>query len=238
MEEFISQCLAGVPEGNYRARTEKELGDHLECQRRALLEAGRTEAEARAETLGLMGDPEKLKEEYLAAWKRSLPGRLAALGFCLRSWAGGLAVTAGTHLLIYFVIGIAHNLALSLPGDSQEPWIRLIRGTVGDIHNSLFWRHLFPFALALTIGAYYLGRRFRTARRPAALIIPVLCVHWAYIVAYMGMWQAIDDHHMPFWTAFGEFLARSAWYHLFTLQLCILLGVLFAQKRERSRELA
>lgn len=236
MENFIEQCLAEVPPGKYRTRTEKELEDHLECQRRALMDAGRTEAEAQAEALRLMGEPERLKEEYLAAWKRSLPGRLAALRLLLRAWIGGLAVMAGTHVLIYYVIGMVNQMALFLPGDSQDPWVRLIRGTVGDIHNSLFWRHLFPFALALTMGAYYLNRRLQTSRRPAAVISAALCVHWAYITAFNAWWSAIDNHHRPFWEAVSRYLIYNAWYHCFTFALCILLGVIFGRKTERRHK--
>ena len=238
MEEFISQVLVDVPAGGYRTRTEKGLEDHLECQRRALMDAGRTEAEAQAEALRLMGEPERLKKEYLAAWKRSLPGRLAALRLLLRAWVGGLAVTAGTHLLIAYVISMVWQMALSLPGDSQDPWIRLIRGTVGDIHNSLFWRHLFPFALALAVGAYYLSRRLQTSRRPAAVISAALCVHWAYITAFNAWWSAIDNHHRPFWEAVSRYLIYNAWYHCFTFALCILLGGAFGRKREERHKLA
>lgn len=70
MEEFIGQCLTEVPPGKYRTRTEKELRDYLECQRRALAEAGRTEAEARAEALAAMGDPAELARRYVREWRR------------------------------------------------------------------------------------------------------------------------------------------------------------------------
>lgn len=70
MEEFISRCLAGVPEGKYRARTEKELGDHLLSLRHDLEEAGYPTEEARALAVERMGDPAELARSYLREWRR------------------------------------------------------------------------------------------------------------------------------------------------------------------------
>lgn len=222
MEEFIRQCLEGVPEGNYRTRTEKELRDHLECQRRALLEAGRTEAEARAETLGLMGDPEKLKEEYLAAWRRSLPGRLAVLGFCLRTWAKGLGVM---FCMLYAACYPRNWMCDYLIGDLRE--------------THLYWLwDLIPLACSLVAGALYLDRRFRNARHSAALTSAGVLVHWANVTAFDVWWYIADHAYRANWEAAVRYLSRNIRYISFTFVLCILLGVLFAQKRERSRELA
>lgn len=241
MDDFIENTLEKVPEGRYRKRAEAELRDHLTTQYRTLTEAGRTEAEAQAETLRVMGEPEKLQEEYEAAWKRNLPARLETLGRRIGSWAMGCALMGSVHFLVYFVISIAFNLAISLPGDSPDPWVRFIRSTVGDINNSLFWRHLFPLAVALATGAFFLSDRFRGSHHPAALTCVGMSFHWAYIVSYMTLWQAIDDHHLPFWEAVARDLLYCVPYHALTLLLCILLGVVFARwntRAERRKELA
>lgn len=227
-QQWISEVLAEVPASRYRARMEAELRDHLETQCRALMEAGRTEAQARAESLRAMGEPDKLREEYRAAWRRSCPGQL-------RTWGGGCAVMAGVHLLTSWAIGTVWSMALSLPGDSQDPWIRLIRGTLGDLNNSLFWRHLFPLALALTAGAWYLSRKFRASRRPAFLITAGLSVHWTYITAFSAWWSAIDNHHRPFWEAAVRHLTYNARYYILTLALCVLLGVVFGHISKAGR---
>lgn len=238
MDNFIENTLEKVPEGRYRKRAEAELRDHLETQCRALTEAGLPPEEVQTETLRAMGEPEKLQGEYEAAWRRTLEGRMNALGHRLEPWVLGCAVMGGVHFLIYAAVGTAFNLAISLPGDSQDPWVRLIRGTVGDINNSLFWRHLFPLVLALAAGGFYLSRRFQGARHRVWKISMGLSFHWAYIVAYMTMWQAIDDHHLPFWEAAVRDFLYVAWYHALTLLLCILLGVVFAQLGNRKLQTA
>lgn len=231
MEEFISQVLADVPRGSYRTRAEKELRDHLE----ALYQA---EPWKKEEILVAMGEPEKLQKEYEAAWRRSLPGRIKELRCRLGAWAKGWLVMFGTHCAIFLVIGTVNNMALSLPGDSLDPWVRLIRGTLGDLHNSLFWRHLFPLGSALMVGAYYLSRKFQTSRRPARPISAGLSLHWAFITLFRTWWYTVKAHHLSFWAAVGRHFYYNTWYYVLTFALCVLLGYLFGRNTERSRELA
>lgn len=89
-EEFIGTCLAGVPEGKYRTRAEKELGDHLEALCQDLAGAGYSQEEAQAAALARMGDPEELARRYLQEWRRRtlwqrwLAGaELLAVGLCI-----------------------------------------------------------------------------------------------------------------------------------------------------------
>ena len=56
MEEFIGQCLAEVPEGGCRTRTEKELEDHLLSLCRSLEQAGYPPEEARVLAASRMGN--------------------------------------------------------------------------------------------------------------------------------------------------------------------------------------
>lgn len=225
---WIDQVLAEIPAGSCRRRMEAELRDHLETLYGALADAGRTQEEARAEALLAMGKPEKLREEYRAVWRRSLPGRLELLGGCLRAWARGCAVMFGVHLLTSYVLGLVWQMALSLPGDSRDPWVQMIRGTVGNLNNT-WLRYVLPLVLALTAGASLLGRRFQTSRRPAGLISVGLSFHWAAVNAFHIWWEAMDDHR-----AFGAELmvyltnGPSLRYYFLTLMLCILLGLVFA----------
>lgn len=55
----------------------------------------------------------------------------------LRTWARGCAVMFGVQLLVSCLLSCVWQMALSLPGDSQEPWVRLIRGTVGGSEQLL-----------------------------------------------------------------------------------------------------
>lgn len=144
----------------------------------------------------------------------------------------------GVHLLTAVALALAANLALSLPGDSTDPWVRMIRGTVGDLHNSWLW-YLLPLTLALTAGAHYLGRRFRTAPRPAALICLGLLVHWVFIAAFDIWWEALDDHR-TFWAELWGCLTYGPTlrYYACTLTLCVLLGVVFGCLSQEGKRFA
>lgn len=94
-DEFVSRCLKGVPEGDYRARTAKELQDHLLTLERSLEEAGYAPEEARALAQSRMGDPAELARRYVREWKRRMrPYRLFAYGTLLF----GLCVCAVGYL--------------------------------------------------------------------------------------------------------------------------------------------
>lgn len=83
-DEFVSRCLKGVPEGDYRARTAKELQDHLLTLERSLEEAGYAPEEARVLAQSHMGDPAELARRYVREWKRRMwPYRLFAHGTLL-----------------------------------------------------------------------------------------------------------------------------------------------------------
>lgn len=70
INDFLSRCLEGIPEGSYRARTEKELEDHLLALCRDLEEAGYTLPETRALAAARMGDPSELARRYIREWRR------------------------------------------------------------------------------------------------------------------------------------------------------------------------
>ena len=91
-EEFIDRCLAGVPRGKYRERTEKELGDHLEALCRDLEGAGHTPNEARTAALAQMGDPAQLARSYAREWRRRSLG--------LRTLAGAELLLVGVCMVV------------------------------------------------------------------------------------------------------------------------------------------
>lgn len=79
--DFVSRCLKGVPEGDYRARTAKELRDHLLTLERSLEEAGYAPEEAQALAQSRMGDPAELSRRYVREWRRRMrPYQLFAYG--------------------------------------------------------------------------------------------------------------------------------------------------------------
>lgn len=234
--QWIGQVLERIPAGSGRRRMEAELRDHLETLCRDLTEAGWTEAEARAESLRVMGRTEALREEYEAAWRQSLTGRLEILGYRLKTWAAGFAAMLGAHLLAAYLQAFVCEPAYALPGDSPDPWVQMIRGAADEFRNSWLWMFL-PLVFALLVGARYLGRRFRTSPRPAALICPGLLVHWAFIAWFDIWWEAVDDHR-TFWAELWGYLTYGPTlrYYACTLALCVLLAVVFgrmAAEKER-----
>jgi len=236
-QRWTNEVLREIPGGSYRRRVESELFDHLETQYRALMDAGRTQDEAREEALRVMGAPETLQREYMTAWRRSWPARLEELGHRLLAWAGGLAVMFEVQLLVSYVVSTIGLLAYSLPGDSQNPWVRAIQSTVGDLNNSLFFRYLLPLLCALIAGAFFLSRVLQTSRHPAVLISAGLCVHWAHIAAF-HVWLEALDNHRTFWEELKVRLPYSAEYYALALALCVLLGVVFGHMSARMRRSA
>ena len=70
IEAFLGAVLADVPPGRYRSQAETELRDHIETGCEELSGGGKTRREAVEEVLHTMGDPEALRKEYDAAWRR------------------------------------------------------------------------------------------------------------------------------------------------------------------------
>lgn len=235
MQEWIDEILEDIPVNSYRGRVESELRDHLETQYRALTEAGRTMDEARAETLRTMGEPDRLRAEYEAAWLRTWPARLEALGYRLKVWAKGFCVMFGAHCLVGFVLDQVWLAALLLPGDSKEPWAKLIRDTVGNLNNSWVFSLLLPLTLVLLAGAYYLGRKFQASPRPARQISVGLFFYWAFFAALKAYFRALDNHHRPFWEAVGRHFYYNARLYVPTFALCILLGIVFGRLFSKRR---
>ena len=223
----MNEVLGDIPAGRHRGRMEAELRDHLETLRRDLTAAGTPDAQARAEALRLMGEPERLREEYKAAWRRSLPGRLNELSWTLRTWAVGFMLMLGVHLLLKLALVWVVNTALSLPGDSAESWVRLLRGTLGELRDSLLFWSVLPMASTLTAGACYLSRRFQFSRRPARRIGAGLSLYWVFIAALNAWWYAMVHPHRPFWEAVGRHFYFGAGYYALTFTFCILLRTAF-----------
>lgn len=235
-QQWLNEVLSEIPTGGYRERVEMELRDHLETQCRSLMDAGRTRDEARTEALRFMGEPEILKGQYGAAWRRSRRGRLETLALRLRTWAVSLAVMFGTRFLIGLITGAIWNMAISLPGNLSDPQIRMIRDFAMDYRNSYvsLWLPLIP---ALIAGAYYLSRKTRTQRYPARRISGVLSFYWSLTTAFQVWWEALDDH-ITFWEELKVYLPYNAGYYGLTFALCLLLGLTFGLMAVRENRRA
>jgi len=239
-EEFISRCLAGVPEGKYRTRAGKELRDHLECQYRALTETGRTEDEARTEALAAMGDPDRLRNEYRTAWSRTLQARTGRLGVI----AGGCLLMGTLYLLtavILSTLGFTYDSVAACPHTLTGRNFPILGGgpALTIFGSALF---LVPFPL----GALYLRARFRDARSPVVWVTLGLLAAWAGEKAAIISLSALI-YGMPL----GPDLLRrisyggdvtGPWftpaYIVLTFLGCLVLGQLFGRNREKRHTLA
>lgn len=227
--QWINQVLAEIPAGSCRKRMEAELCDHLETRRCALMESGRTEAEARAEALCAMGEPDKLRVEYRAAWRRSLPGRLETLGHRLGVWAGGCVIMGGLYILTFMLLGW---VGFTYDGVSvSRVCFPLLSGN--KVYLTIFSSIL--FLLPFSLGAWFLRRCFRGERHPARLVTVGLLAAWAgEKTAIIGISALV--YQMPLGL---DLLTRiyyggdttAPWFspanYVLTFLGCILLGVAF-----------
>lgn len=235
MDVFIEHTLEKVPEGRYRKRAEAELRDHLETQFRALIEAGWTEDEAQAETLRVMGEPEKLQGEYEAAWRRSLPARLETLGRRLGVIAAGCFLMGALYIYTAMFLSL---LGFTYDGVSPHPQTLTGRNfpILGDgpaltiFGASLF---LIPFPL----GALFLKFRFQRERRPTSLVTAGLLSAWAGEKAVIIGLSALI-YQMPLGLDLLHRISRGGdvtgpWftptYIVLTFVGCLLLGQLFGR---------
>lgn len=240
METFISQCLTDVPPGKYRARTEKELRDHMETQYQVLTGAGASPPEARSRILDTIGDPERLREEYAAAWARTFQGRWALRPNLAAPFFGVCLLTAHLYLLTFYAL-------FKIGFDRSTGPLCLVY----PIPNLIFC--LAMFLVPTTLGALFLRRCFREDPRPAPWITMGLLTAWTGEKVCMFLlavfFQYGNRHDRPF--TLPAILARTRWcpgeciylwqpivYVLASFAGCLVLGQLFGRKTERRRELA
>ena len=123
LRAYLDRCLSDVPPSRYRQRLGQELEEHLADLREGLLARGYDEGEAELRAMEKLGSPERLREEYRAAWRRQPErwrrdlGRLA-VGCCL-ALAGRLLT--GVFLEAYAAGGdaAASRRFLRLTGDPR-----------------------------------------------------------------------------------------------------------------------
>lgn len=168
-QQWIDEVLAKIPAGSYRRRMEAELSDHLETQCRALMESGRIGSEARAETLRAMGEPDKLQEEYRAAWRRSPGGKVSALG----SIAMGCVAMGTLYILTFMLLGMA-----GFTYDAESPDRVCFPILSGNMMNVTVFSTVL-FLLPFTLGAFLLRFHFRNESRPVGLVTVGLLAAWA-----------------------------------------------------------
>ena len=98
LRDGVERCLSQVPESRYRQRLAEELEAHAADLRDGFLAGGCAPEEAEVLALEMLGPPERLGEEFRAAWLRQPERRRRDLrrlfiGCCL-ALAGHLAALA------------------------------------------------------------------------------------------------------------------------------------------------
>ena len=81
-DDFLSQCLEGLPKDKYRKRAQDELTDHLLELAGDLESGGYSPEEAQERALELMGSPEELNPAFREEWVR----RASNWKYCLVSF--------------------------------------------------------------------------------------------------------------------------------------------------------
>lgn len=241
METFISQCLTDVPRGKYRARTEKELRDHMETQYQVLTGAGASPPEARSRILDTIGDPERLREEYKAAWRRTLQARTAGVSAHIPALFLGCILMGTLYILTAAFLGsMGFTYDAEAPGWTGRCFPLLAEGPNATIFGALIF--LIPF----TLGALYLRRCFRNEDRPADGVTLGLLAAWAgektaiILISLLAYGPPLNLELLVRIYHGGD--TTAPWftpdYQLLTFAGCLVLGQLFGQKMERRRELA
>lgn len=231
-QEWVQSVLEEIPAGSWRERMENELNDHLETHLRTLMGSGRTEAEAQAEALEAMGEPKALQEEYRAAWRRSLPGRLETVVTRLGVWSAGCGIMGGLYILTFMLLGLAgFTYDAYIPG----------RVTFPLLSGNLFYLTVFScilFLVPFSLGARFLRRCFYEEPHPARLVTAGLLAAWAGEKAAIIGLSALT-YQMPLGL---DLLTRiyhggdttAPWFtpanYILTFLGCILLGQLFGHR--------
>lgn len=237
IKQWTKETLADVPEGRYRRRMEKELRDHLETQYRALTEAGRTEDEAQAEALRVMGEPETLRGEYQAAWRRR-PEAVVRAGL---GWLGAVIVGG---MLLYAAFGVTLT-PLSVLAEFIGGW-DFASGVYQFLSGTLaFW---VPF----TAVAAFLRLCLRNYRYRGVLISAGLLAIWMLGTVCLVLSNFLVKEHYqyhPLPPGWPDRLAlfyrdmqhsNAPWitpgYHLMNIGSCVFLGWLFGRRDRRGEK--
>ena len=138
-EDYLSQCLYGIPKSKYRARLRGELEEHLALLERDLETVGYAPEDARRKALEQMGDAESLNEGYRAEWFRQPERRRWDL---TRELYGCLL--AGLSVVVLFpLFGMLWNM-WDTPLRHPPEWIfGAVLFLCAALPNALFLRYVF-----------------------------------------------------------------------------------------------
>jgi len=201
LTDYLARCLAGVPESRYRARLALELEAHLTDLAESFLARGFDERAAQARAMEMLGSPERLREEYAAAWLRQpecFRRDLRRLLLCLL--LAPLGRLAASVFLEWFGSSGAFPIRQSL-GLSGTPAWRLVSRSV------LFAARALPCLVWLLL-------RFRRSPTRRAWVTAGLLLVWGLDMALLML--DAGNRGLP-----------SPLYALGTLGASLLIGLIF-----------
>ena len=228
-EEYLSQCLSGIPKCKYRARLRGELAEHLALLERDLETVGYAPEEARTEALRQMGDAKALNEGYRAEWlKQSERVRWDISRFVLGILLAGVGFLVGAALLFF--------------GDLMLALFETIAGTVHPTPFLTFLHHLggaVLYAAAFVPNALFLRKAFRRRKNRIVMVSGGLLMSWAvgkgstvlYLFTVYGPEALAEGKEITARMFVGSYdlLWFTTEYMLLSLLGCAVLGCLFGR---------
>lgn len=229
INQWIKEVLRDIPNSGYRARTEKELRDHMETQYEVLTEGGWTEEESRGEVLRVMGEPEQLQKEYKTTWRQSPRAKFDRMSGHLVIITGGCIITSVLH----FGIGL---LLFWLQLRMED---RFLRGSLFAPQNLLFFL-LMLFLVPYSVEGLYLHFCVKWERHPIGMVTVGLLVAWLAERA-LPFLMCMVDYNPTLSPEFLEYLSNSTVFPIFSpvymvasFADCILMGQFFGRFIERD----
>ena len=197
-EDYLSQCLYGIPKSKYRERLRGELAEHLALLVSDLEGVGYAPEEAQREAIRQMGDAKALNEGYRTEWLRQPERRrwdlTRELYGCLLAW---LSVTV---LLPLF--GILWN-EWNTPPHHPPTWVfGAVAFLCAALPNAFFLRYVFR------------GRKDQRGRLLAGLSTTWLLGHGLMLLLNAAVYRQ-SPFSLPPTLAYSDRQGTLWWYTQF-----------------------
>lgn len=227
-DDFLAQCLEGIPNDPYRSRTKAELEDHLSELARELQSAGHAPAEAQALALNVMGDPLALNRMYQErfAQRRLRDPRLVCKEFFRLSLLTG----------IYYLFAMLFLGWIGFTHDASFP-DRVCYPLYGHPERQYIYGAV-VFFLPFSLNAFHLRRSFRLHPHPAAIVTAGLLFTWICEKLGLILLNTMLGSNSLMEVLAGGWCDASPWlnlsYFIGSFLGCLSLGFLFSIPKSKA----
>ena len=236
IEEHIDKILVNVNVASYRERIKSELMEHITESYQELIGRGYSIELAKSEAIDLLGDTEKLQNEYKVSCCHV---KCANLGYFWRVVITGSFLIGISYILSFVVLGL---LGFTYDAQLEQRSIPIIGNTAALIVFGLIL-----FIVPFSIGAIYFSKAFKYRANQLSDIMLGLSFAWVgEKLAVLSISAFIYD--MKIWQ-FQELLYRISGggdntapyftmeYILLTLLGCIILSFVSSRltKNDQSK---